>query len=133
MNYAEFSEGDVHMFPSIDGDGECVVCCECRIPEVTDWNVRLASLSDALLHLDIHVRRGHRVPCKAFDLIRKELDTEAKEVSAKRQMYRLFKDEDINEDTLLNKFEGFLLEYGLATEFAYYCHLENTENEFFST
>jgi len=75
MSYCRFSEGDVYMYPSVDGT---IVCQMCLIliedqRQGKTWNSVFTSLEEAYEHLQEHLKRGHTVPERAFIRLRHEI------------------------------------------------------------
>lgn len=71
MSYARWSEGDVYLYPHIDG---YYLCCRCTLcgGDWGDW--KSTELLDVLDHLKAHRDAGHTVPQRAFDQVNRELD-----------------------------------------------------------
>lgn len=69
MSYCRMSEGDVYMYHAITGG---IVCCGCRFREKT--GSVFFSRSEALSHLEFHMKNGDSVPARAIERLKNEID-----------------------------------------------------------
>lgn len=69
MSYCRFSDGDVYLYASVDGDWEC---CMCWL--TGDLVVSLKTLEEVKEHLEAHVAAGHNVPSYALERVNQELE-----------------------------------------------------------
>jgi hypothetical protein len=93
MSYARFSEGDVYVFPHVDGHFEYH---ECRLGEektaeisegvkelldIEDDNATITTLEsfkcdtrqEMIDHLNEHIEHGHHVPDRAIERLKEEI------------------------------------------------------------
>lgn len=76
MSYCRFGSGDVYLYHDVGG---YLCCCACRFHKETIrgyrafGNVELKSRTQALQHLHVHRRAGHRVPQYAFERLEREI------------------------------------------------------------
>ncbi len=72
MSYCRFSEGDVYMYPHVDGG---IRCCGCLLNEPNDdHDPHFDHPEHALEHLYAHERSGHKVPSRAYNRLREEVE-----------------------------------------------------------
>ncbi len=65
MSYCRFSDGDVYMYPHIDG---YIECCFCSLAQPDGYRLQhFHNHKDALGHLLEHRKAGHHVPQYAID------------------------------------------------------------------
>lgn len=73
MSYCKFGEdSDVYVY-----DGGTLICCGCKIREKFHTDFR----SEMILHLQLHMEKGHKVPDQALDTLRKEIKGLGNDVS----------------------------------------------------
>ena len=73
MSYCRFSDGDVYMYPHING---VIQCCSCRLSPIgKGWfaDDNFKSPKEALAHLEAHIAVGHDVPQDAIERLREEI------------------------------------------------------------
>lgn len=69
MSYCRFGEGDVYVYPSGDG----FICQGCPLIPGDEEDFVCGTRMELLEHLTAHQQRGHFVPERALDRLRKEL------------------------------------------------------------
>lgn len=77
MAYCRVGEdSDVYMYPTTDS----IVCCGCILDDMdgTEFILR----RDAILHLELHITWGHKVPNYAFERLELEILTKGNEISS---------------------------------------------------
>lgn len=79
MSYCRFSNGDVYMYPTING----IECCACKLTKMKYYekngitigmhsNVLFDTSEQAMLHLEEHIKAGHSVPKYAIERLKEE-------------------------------------------------------------
>ena len=80
MSYCRFSDGDVYMYPTING----IECCVCKLTKKKHYekngikikmhsNVLFDTNAQAIAHLEEHIKAGHSVPKYAIERLQEEL------------------------------------------------------------
>jgi hypothetical protein len=80
MSYCRFSDGDVYMYPSVEG----VTCCACRLQSSSE-TIYMETKEEALEHLILHQERGDSVPQYAFERLMEETIEKLIETTKKQE------------------------------------------------
>jgi hypothetical protein len=74
MNYCRLSEGEVYLYPHVDG----YICCSgCRLQEDSFTSVKLYTHEEAIEHVKEHKQAGHTFPCaRVLNRLKKERGSE---------------------------------------------------------
>jgi hypothetical protein len=62
-------DSDVYMFPHVNGG---IMCCGCQLNKGQFHSPRFYTYEEAILHLNEHKKKGHKVPQYALDRLNME-------------------------------------------------------------